>query len=132
MLAFMEVQDSKLQGVLTFGVGFEQFMYCKRDTFIIQNCDTSECHEAMQVDGYLSVWRKSQHALEVVQQWLRECQDLQSLSDDENVKGEPNLPGYRAHRHDQAILTNIFTREKWGRETQHGPVQFMFSHDRDK
>uniref|UniRef100_A0A7S0DZ16 Uncharacterized protein n=1 Tax=Hanusia phi TaxID=3032 RepID=A0A7S0DZ16_9CRYP len=134
MLAFMEVLDSKLQGVLTFGVGFPQFMYCKRDSFVIQNCDSTECHEAMQVDGYLSVWRKSKHALQVAQQWLIECQNFQSLSDEgpQNVKGKPNLPGFRAHRHDQALLTNIITREKWGRDTEHGPVQFMFSHDRFK
>jgi len=32
----------------------------------------------------------------------------------------------------QALLTNLMTRENWGRDTTNGPGNFMFKHDRKK
>lgn len=51
LLALMESgwHDPPLDGVLTFGVGFVQARFCKRDAFIKQSCDTEACHTAMQV-----------------------------------------------------------------------------------
>jgi hypothetical protein len=106
-------------------------MYCKRDAFILQKCDDEKCHQAMQVDGFLSIWRKGPHALRVVNMWLEECKDLRILGDGPS-KLAPNLKGFKAHRHDQAILTNILTREGWGRDTENGPAKFMMRHDRNK
>lgn len=65
---------------------------------------------------------------------LHECQDHQILSDlpNTNAAGLQNLPNFRAHRHDQALLTNIFTREGWGRDTSHAAAHNMFKHDRNK
>ena len=132
LIAFMEALDDQLHGVLTFSVGLTQKDWCKRDTFIRQRCDSIACHNAPQVDGYLSVWRKGEHALRVAAAWLNETQDYQALSDVPNIHKQPDLPGFRAHRHDQAMLTNIMTREDWGRDTLNGPAQFMFFHDRFK
>lgn len=38
----------------------------------------------------------------------------------------------QTHRHDQALLTNIFSREGWGRETRHADALNMARHDRTK
>jgi hypothetical protein len=133
LIALMEsgYHSPPLDGVLTFGVGLDQSMYCKRDAFILQKCDDEKCHQAMQVDGFLSIWRKGPHALRVVNMWLEECKDLRILGDGPS-KLAPNLKGFKAHRHDQAILTNILTREGWGRDTENGPAKFMMRHDRNK
>mmetsp|Transcript_25921 Transcript_25921/g.62524 ORF Transcript_25921/g.62524 Transcript_25921/m.62524 type:complete len:195 (+) Transcript_25921:1011-1595(+) len=132
LMALMEsgFHDPPLDGVLTFGVGFSQGRFCKRDTFIKQNCDTDVCHKAMQVDGYLSVWRKGPHAQRLIDMWLTDCQDFSILGDTPNKLQKPNLAGFKDHRHDQAILTNILSREGFGRDTSNGPATFMMNHDR--
>ena len=61
--------------------------------------------------------------------WLRECQDAATLTDDKNVEGQPNLHGFVDYRHDQAVLTNIFSREKWA-ALPHG--LFRVEHDRNR
>lgn len=33
------------------------------------------------------------------------------MTDDDNVCGKPNLAGFREHRHDQSILTNLAIRD---------------------
>ena len=118
-------------GVLTFGVGLPQRAYCKRDAFVRQRCDTPECHAAMQVNGAFSVWRKSPHARRVADAWLRDCMDHAALSDAPSVQA-PELDGFVAHRHDQALLTNVLTREGWPRDTTHGDAAYMLVHDRNK
>jgi hypothetical protein len=117
-------------GVLTFGVGFTQQQYCKRDAFVRQRCDTDACHKAMQVNGAYSMWRKSTHALRVVEAWLKDCTDHQSISDAPSQSGPP-LEGFIDHRHDQALLTNVLVREGWPRDTTHGDVLYMVVHDRN-
>ena len=130
LLVLLERQNDTLNGVLTFGVGLPQSQFCKRDTFVRQRSDTPACHDAMQVNGAFSVWRKNFHSLRVVDAWLRDCMDHQSLSD--SPSSSPELPAFRKHRHDQAILTNVLTREGWGRDVTNGPATFMIKHDRNK
>jgi hypothetical protein len=132
LLVLLETLDAIYRGVLVFGVGLPQRAYCKRDAFLRQRCDTSQCHDAGQVNGALSVWRRGEHALRVVEAWLRDCQDFQALSDLPSTLGQYDLPGFIAHRHDQALLTNVFTREGWAYDNTNGPALFMFRHDRDK
>lgn len=129
LLVLLERHQPDLGGVLTFGVGLPQSMHCKRDAFVRQRCDTEECHNAMQVNAAFSVWRKGPHALKVVDHWLRDCFDHQSLSEDPNVNGLPNLNDYKSHRHDQALLTNVLTRERWARDTTNHEIAFMIRHD---
>ena len=83
-------------------------------------CHTPCCHDAMQVNGAFSVWRKNFHSLRVVDAWLRDCMDHQSFSD--SPSSSPELPAFRKHWHDQAILTNVLTREGWGRDVTSGPL----------
>jgi hypothetical protein len=80
VLVLLENLDRNLSGVLTFGVGLDQRAYCKRDAFVRQRCDVPACHDKMQVNGALSVWRRGEHALRVTEAWLRECQDFQVRS----------------------------------------------------
>jgi hypothetical protein len=83
----------------------------------------------MPVNGVFSVSRKNFHSLRVVDVWLRDCMDHQSLSD--SPSASPELPSFRKHRHDQAILTNVLTREGWGRDVTNGSATFMIKHDRN-
>jgi hypothetical protein len=80
LLVLLERLDANYSGILTFGVGFTQRQYCKRDAFVRQRCDTPACYDAGQVNGALSIWRRGPHALRVVQAWLRDCEDHQVMS----------------------------------------------------
>jgi hypothetical protein len=77
LLVLLERLDASYGGVLVFGVGTAQRSFCKRDAFVRQRCDTPACHDARQVNGALSIWRRGAHALRVVEAWLRDCQDYQ-------------------------------------------------------
>ena len=77
VLLLLEKLDVKYSGVLVFGVGLPQRSFCKRDSFIRQHCDTPACHDAGQINGAFSIWRRGPHALRVVQAWLQDCEDSQ-------------------------------------------------------
>ena len=77
LLVLLERLDEKYKGVLLFGTGIAQRYFCKRDAFVRQGCDTRACHDAYQVNGAISVWRRGPHALRVAETWLRECEDYQ-------------------------------------------------------
>ena len=132
-LAIMEAFDSVYHGVIVSCNGLPHSKWCKRDAFVKQQCDFEKCHQARQAAGGWSFWRKGPHALKVASTWLKESADFASLTDAPNVMGKPNLPGFRDHRHDQAVLTNIFVRENWTMfPSIDRQLMAMFSHDRFK
>ena len=106
---FIEMNE-KYNGVLFFGVGLPQKTWCKRDAYIIQNCDEPKCWNGGQINGFMSVWRKSSFSIELSKIWLTECSNSSALTDQSSKLGK-EFPEFREHRHDQAIITNIFNRE---------------------
>lgn len=44
--------------------------------------------------------------------WLEYCTDDRILTNKPNECGQPNLPEFRAHRHDQAVLSVLYWRER--------------------
>jgi hypothetical protein len=54
--------------------------------------------------------------------------DVRAISDDANVLGKPDYPGFREHRHDQSIFSLLTKRydlpafrdpSQWGNELRH-------------
>jgi hypothetical protein len=133
-LLLMESHDYLFHGVMVSSVFLWHASYCKRDAFVRQRCDFDKCHLAKQIDGAYSFWRRCPHALAVVSAWLKDCFDYASLSDAPNIEGRPNLAGFRSHRHDQAVLTNVFLRQNWTYQEDKDLRQLMsmFEHDRFK
>ena len=133
-LYHMEARDDVFHGVLISSGFHPMFQYCKRDAFVRQRCDTDQCHQANQVDGAFSFWRKGPHALRVANAWLADAIDYASISDAANIEGLPNLNGFIDHRHDQAVLTNVMMRENWSYQNnkQMAQLMAMFVHDRNK
>jgi Flp pilus assembly protein TadD len=91
-----------LPGVPIVGQG----AWTKRDCFHYMGCDAQHYWNAPQIQATFSLWC-GKEAMEFVAEWLRWCQDRRCLTDDSNECGLANLPGFRDHRHDQSILTNL-------------------------
>jgi len=79
--------------------------WCKRDVFINMACDESYFHEHKQLQASCIILRRTPFTLGFIKQWLMWCQMPGMIDDTPSI--EPNLPGFREHRHDQAILTNL-------------------------
>jgi hypothetical protein len=78
--------------------------YTKGDVFKALGCITDEkvIHTA-QLDASHSIWKKNENSLNFVKLWLELCCDKQLLTDEPSI--EPNLGGFKDHRHDQSILS---------------------------
>ncbi len=61
----------------------------------------------MPSSGNIFRMEANQKALMFLREWLEYCSDLRVITDDPNTCGLPNLDGFRSHRHDQSILTNL-------------------------
>jgi hypothetical protein len=84
--------------------------WIKRDAFVYMGCDSELYWNATQVWAGVVIVRKTEVAEEFVNDWLLACIDRRIISTDPNVCGLPNLPGYQAHREDQAALTLLVTK----------------------
>jgi hypothetical protein len=86
--------------------------YTKRDAYVLTGTDSVECHATTQLDAALMIWRNTAKSRRLVSDWLQACCDARALTDDPNVCGQPDLPSFRAHRHDQALLSLIVWRDR--------------------
>eukprot|EP01084_Bolivina_argentea_P047337 87213_1 len=106
---FVEM-NKEYNGVLFFGVGLPQKEWCKRDAYILQKCDEEKCWNAGQINAFFSVWRKGKFAIDLSRMWLYDASNKSIIGDGQSKYGK-ELPGFRDHRHDQAVITNIMNRE---------------------
>jgi hypothetical protein len=77
--------------------------WCKRDAFILTGCDAPSFWDSDKVMGGLLLFRKCDRAMQLVTEWLDWCCRPGVLTDAPSQLGE-ELPGFREHRHDQALL----------------------------
>ena len=78
--------------------------WTKRDCLVLMAADLPTIANAPLVYTW-SLWRPTRRAFEVLEAWQHYCEDRRCLTDDANVCGLPNYPDFRAHRHDQSILS---------------------------
>ena len=105
--------------------------WTKRDCFIGMECDREEIWRLPLVQAGYNAWKKTPSVVEFLRLWLECCFDRRLISDDPNVLGQPNLPGFNEHRHDQSILTNLVRREgvkAYGSETDSTPYIRNFNY----
>ncbi len=107
--AFQIMQDKFIY--LTDGA-FKNSDWTKRDTFVIMGCDKEAFYDAIQVEAGIILVKKTARTVEILTEWLSWCKNAAVVTDNENVCQMPNLDGFKDHRHDQSILTNL--RVKWG------------------
>ena len=92
------------QGVMAFHLQpLKAAQWCKRDAFILTGCDSEPYWESDKVMGGILLFRKCDSAMRFVEEWLSWCVLPGALTDGPSRLGN-DLPGFTAHRHDQALL----------------------------
>ena len=86
--------------------------HTKRDAYVLTGTDNADCHGAPQLDAALMLWRNTAPSRRLVSAWLDACRDARALTDQPSVCGLPELPSFRAHRHDQALLSLLVWRDR--------------------
>jgi hypothetical protein len=94
--------------------------FTKRDCFIRMGCDDPSYWDTRMVIATLLVIRKTEKVVAFLNKWLAFCHDRAAITDDANVCGQENLPGYLQHRWDQSILSVLAA--KYNLETFRNPT----------
>lgn len=80
-------------------------VWTKREAWTATNMDRPEFRDSSPIQASFSFWRASPGSRAFVADWLSLCVQRRLVSDDPDPSGEPEYPGFRAHRHDQSLLT---------------------------
>jgi hypothetical protein len=91
---------------------FPQRNWTKRDCFVLLDADTPEHWDMQQVMSGVQIYRNSPQTRNFLREVLSATADGRVVTDQPNVMGFPNHPGFQEHRHDQSVLTIIGQRHK--------------------
>lgn len=100
------------EDMLLLGGAYKNSDWTKRDCFYYMSCDTKEYHDTIQLEAGVQVWKHTERSLDILSEQIEWCSDRRIITDDSNVCGLENLPGFKDHRHDQSVLTNLFIKYK--------------------
>lgn len=81
--------------------------WCKRDTFVLMECDTEEAKNKVQISGGYILIKKNKKNIDFLNEWLKYNCVKEIITDMPNTCGLPNDGNFHEHRHDQAVLTNL-------------------------
>jgi len=90
----------------------KNYVWTKRDAFVLMDCDSTEYHEGQQSVGGFMMYEKNDKTRAFVREWLDYCCDPRILTDMPNECGLPNYEGFKDHRHEQSVISLLITR--WG------------------
>jgi hypothetical protein len=90
-------------GSLVVSIPYKERHWNKRDVLIKLGCDTPAYTESNQICATYSGWRKTPQTLQFLKTWLQYCYQRSMV--DDSPSREPNHPGFREYRHDQAIFS---------------------------
>ncbi|CAF3853609.1 unnamed protein product [Adineta steineri] len=111
------------QDIVVFRLfGWKESSLTKRDALIVLDVDKPEYTTTSAGLASYIVVKRSFTSLRFVSEWLTYAQDSRVITDDGNVLGSPNYPGFRAHRHDQSILSLL--AKKWKLTVYPDPSQY--------
>lgn len=107
-LPLLEAARQEDGGILLFGLCHHKMhTFCKRDAFILAEADEIKYFDANQFLASFIIVRPTHFARTLLERWLQLCLDKRALTDIPNEMGQPNLPHFRDHRHDQALLSLV-------------------------
>ncbi len=95
--------------------------WIKGDCFGMMNCNEQKYWEADMTNGAISVWKNTEENQRYIKEWLRWSKISQIITDSPSAIFQ-NLYGFKDHRHDQAILSNLRVKYDW--ELFRDPTQY--------
>jgi hypothetical protein len=101
----------RIGGMMFFAAqGCENRHWCKRDCFIRMGLDEPKYWDSLHAVARFYLFQKgAKGTTEFLMEWLKYCLDRQATTFDPSELG-PELEGFREHRTEQAILTNLCTK----------------------
>jgi hypothetical protein len=102
-------------GILLFSQYYtsqRNIKWIKRECLMALGCDVPECHDAFQLNAAFSVWSPTDLSFSLLNQWKAKCCDYRLVSDCPSGCREHLI--FEDHRHDQAILSLLWWREREG------------------
>ncbi|TAF25862.1 MAG: hypothetical protein EAZ71_06885 [Verrucomicrobia bacterium] len=79
--------------------------WIKRGVLVATGMDRPEVLAAAPIQASFSLWRAGPQSRDFAASWLDACSRREWVSDDPSRGGIAEHPGFRAHRHDQALLS---------------------------
>ncbi len=94
--------------VILFHNVWKHMDWCKMDTLkdMLPNFDDTS---KSQLQASAMLIKKTTYTKKLIAEWMNKCLDKHMIDDSPSVL--PNIPTFREHRHDQAILTNLAIRD---------------------
>jgi hypothetical protein len=105
-------------------ISFPMSAWTKRDCFVLLGADTPPFYRMQQLMGGIQIYRNSSEVRSFLEEVIAVAPDPRILTDQPNTQGLENLPDFRDHRHDQAILTIVAARHG----LPHFPDPTQFGH----
>lgn len=103
MHLLIDAMNNEKTDVMAFCIDQIEIKYSKRDALILMDCDKDEIIHSPQIcTGYI-ILRKTQRAVELIDQYLAYVQDRRIVTDEPNVLGKDNYPEFIENRHDQTV-----------------------------
>lgn len=103
-------------------------VWTKSDCFVLMDCDDEKFHNQIQLEAGVIGMKKTKFNLDLTEEWLNYCCNINIVTDEPNICGKPNHSSFIEHRHDQSILTNL--RYKYNLisvDSSENLVQYNFS-----
>jgi len=116
----------KKQDVIPFELSHLESKWTKRDTFVLMNCESKKYYDTNQRLASFVLIRKSDLAMQFVNEWLKLAQDERILTDIDNQCGFENYSGFVDHRHDQSVFSLL--TKKYNFTAYRDPSQYGNNH----
>lgn len=81
--------------------------WTKRECFVLMDCDSRLYWEHPQIQATFSVWQKLPSTESFAAEWLDWCLKPGTLDEKVTMPTPSDFPSFKAHRHDQSIITNL-------------------------
>jgi hypothetical protein len=104
-LQWMDEQDQDVMPGIEIPWDGPNLSWIKRECLVAMGMDCPSVHFASPIQASFSLWRASERSRQFAARWMNACAQRALVSDDPSGMGLSELPGFRGHRHDQALLT---------------------------
>lgn len=101
----IEICEEREPILLFANHNFLNAQFTKRDCFVEMGCDEERYWYSLQCDAAFMLFRKTKFTMHFLTRWMNYCEQEQVLTDQPNLCGRPNLPGFVDHRHDQSVIS---------------------------